>query len=131
MRRAHAGQAARHDLAALGDELAEQTVVLVVDVFDSLGAGRADFITPEELASATAFAGRTSGTASAAAKSWPISTWPISTRTPFTARSLARCRLLWCFCLVCHISPLLIPIPCHSERSEESWFSPAPQEPRA
>jgi len=44
-----ASQAARHDLAALGHELAEHAVVFVVDVFDLFGAELADLLAPEKL----------------------------------------------------------------------------------
>src|SRR3984957_18311275 len=68
MRRTHAGQAPRHDLAAFGHELAEHAVIFVVDVFDFLGAELANFLAPEELAStAAAFARRSAGAACTAA----------------------------------------------------------------
>src|ERR1700736_759259 len=54
MRSAYAGQPARHDLAALSDELPEHAVVLVVDVLDLFHAELADFLAPEKLA--TSFA---------------------------------------------------------------------------
>jgi hypothetical protein len=98
MRRADSGQAARHNLAALGDELAEQPVVLVVDVFDFLDAELTDLLAPEKLASAFARTARTART-STAAESRAVSTgtravvpWP-----------LWRGRLLWCFCFVSHL----------------------------
>src|SRR5579871_3548163 len=97
VRCAHAGQAARHDLAALRDKLAEHPVVLVVDVFDSLDAELADLLAPEEFASA--FAWRSTRTAPTAAKTRTVAARPARSR-PF-----ARCRLLWCFRLFCHNSP--------------------------
>src|SRR5215813_12086115 len=58
MRRAHAGQAARHDLAAFGDKLRQQTHIFVIDGFDLLGAELAHFLAAEVLAaSRTALAG--------------------------------------------------------------------------
>ena len=56
VRSAYARQTARHDLAALGDELAEHAVVLIVDVFDFLDAELADLLAPEKFASTAAFA---------------------------------------------------------------------------
>src|SRR6201986_5124399 len=50
VRSAHARQTPRHDLAALGHELPEQPVVLVVDVFDLLDAELTYFLAPEEFA---------------------------------------------------------------------------------
>src|SRR5246127_2548300 len=103
MRRAHARQAARHDLAALGDELSEQPVVLVVDVFDLFDAELANLLAPEELASpGSAFAGRSTRSASSTAKSGTISA---GSSAFTTRRPLAGCRLLWCFRFVCHNSP--------------------------
>src|ERR1700745_4466435 len=102
MRRAHACQPARNDLAALGDELPEQPVIFVVDVFDLLDAEFANLLAPEELASAgSAFAGRSTWSASPTAKSGTISAGSsaFTTRRPF-----AGCRLLWCFRFVCHNS---------------------------
>src|ERR1700757_1614059 len=100
MRRAHARQAARNDLAALGDELSEQPVVLVVDVFDLFDAELANLLAPEELASpGSAFAGRSTRSASATAKSGTISA---GSSAFTTRRPLAGCRLLWCFRFVCH-----------------------------
>src|SRR6516165_8039274 len=102
MWRAHAGQATRHDLAALGHELPKQPVVLVVNIFDFLDAELANLLAPEKLASArTTFAPRSAGAPPATAKPWTISAWP----SAFTPRPLARRRLLWCFRLVCHNSP--------------------------
>src|SRR5258708_33315997 len=97
MWRADAGQAPRHDLSALGDELAKHAVVFVVDVFDFFDPELANFLAPEKLASATAFARRPTGPASATtAKSRTI---------PTRTRPLARCRMLCCFCLFSHNSP--------------------------
>src|SRR5579864_6505013 len=104
MRRAHAGQAPRHDLAALGHELAQQPVVLVVDVFNFLGAELANFLAPEKLAPAcAALARRPARSATAAAISRTISPRP----SAFTrSRPFGRCRrLLWCFRLVSHNAP--------------------------
>src|SRR5450755_4386725 len=102
MRRAHAGQAPRHDFAALGDELPEHAVVLVVDVLDLLDAEFTNFLTPEKLASTAAFARRSARPASTttAAKPGTISAGSISART----RPLTRCRLLCCSCLFSHNS---------------------------
>ena len=98
VRRAHARQAAWHDLAALGHELSQQPVVLVVDVFNLLDAELANLLAPEELAPAGAALAR-SARSTAAAKSRTISARP-SAFTP--RRPLARRRLLWCFRLVCN-----------------------------
>src|SRR5438045_5547899 len=58
MRCADTSQAPRHNLSALRDKLPQQTVVLVVNVFDLLDAELAYFLAPEELAAASAaFAG--------------------------------------------------------------------------
>jgi hypothetical protein len=100
MRRAHAGQAARHDLATLGHKLPEQTVILVIDVGDFLRAKLANFFAPEKLA--PAFAWRTAGTASTAPKSRAISTRTVSAGTAFACGARR-----WCFysILVSHNSP--------------------------
>ena len=68
VRRAYARQPPRHDLAALGDELPEHAVILVIDVFNFLDAELANFLAPEKLASAPAFARRPARPASATAK---------------------------------------------------------------
>ena len=52
MPRAHASQAARNDLAPLGNEPLQQTNVAVRDRVDLLRAELADLLAPEELASA-------------------------------------------------------------------------------
>src|SRR5271166_3200266 len=105
MWRAHARQAARHDLAAFGHELPEQPVVLVVDVFDFLGAELADFLSPEKFPSAAALARRTAWAASATTESRTISARP-STAAFTRPRPLAgRGLLLWCFRIVSHNSP--------------------------
>jgi hypothetical protein len=66
MRSADSGQAARHDLAALGHELREQTHVLVVDILDFLDAELADLLAAKILAPAFTGAARAaSGTWSA------------------------------------------------------------------
>src|ERR1700678_1593364 len=101
MRRTDAGQATRHDLAALRHKLPEQTVILVVDVGDLFRAELTDFLTPEKLAST--FARRTARTRTptpASAKSRTISsrTLPEAPRWP-----LRRCG--WCFHFVSHNSP--------------------------
>ena len=49
---ADAGQAARNDLAALGDEALQQADIAVADGVDLLGAELADLLAAEELASA-------------------------------------------------------------------------------
>src|SRR5204863_9404902 len=49
MRRAHAGNPARHNLAPLRDEAVQQFRVLIVDVVDLLDAEPADFLPPEIL----------------------------------------------------------------------------------
>ena len=49
MRRAHAGNAPRRDLAALGDERVQQPHVLVVDVVDLVDAEPAHLLAPEIL----------------------------------------------------------------------------------
>src|SRR5512146_1246766 len=50
VRRAHTRQASRNNLAALGNKLAEQANVFVVDVVDLLGAELAHFLAPENRA---------------------------------------------------------------------------------
>src|SRR5256885_5034757 len=100
MRCADTSQAPRHNLSALRDKLPQQTVVLVVNVFDLLDAELAYFLAPEELAAASAaFAGTTwSATRSAKSRTIAARTW--------TLRPLARWRvLLWCSCFVSHNSP--------------------------
>src|SRR6266568_3691451 len=101
MRSAYARQPARHDLAALSDELPEHAVVLVVDVLDLFHAELADFLAPEKLASA--FARWSAGTR-AAPESRPrtgtIVARSIESR-PFTrGRSFDRRR--GCFSLFTH-----------------------------
>jgi hypothetical protein len=61
VRRAHATEAARNDLPALGDELRKQAHVFVVDVIDLVGAELAHLLAAEELSSTTtaAFAAST------------------------------------------------------------------------
>jgi hypothetical protein len=100
VRRAHTSQAPRHDLAALGYELTQKTVILVVDVFDLLDAELAYFLAPEELAAASAAFAGTTWSATRSPKSRTI-----STRT-WTLRPLARWRvLLWCSSFVSNNSP--------------------------
>src|ERR1700687_1860430 len=98
MRCAYARQAPRHDLAPLGDKLAEHAVILVVDVFNFLDAELANFLAPEKLASATAFARRTARPASTTTAAKPRTISPRSGTFAGT-RPLARGRLLWFFCL--------------------------------
>src|ERR1700686_1688496 len=108
MRRTHAGQPPRHDLSALGDELPQHAVILVIDVFNFLDAELAHFLAPEKLASAAAFARRPARSPSAptAAKPRTVATRTISTRTISAGtRPLARCRLLCCLRLFSHNSP--------------------------
>jgi len=78
MRGAHPGQPPWHNLAALGHELPEQTVILVVDVLDSLDAELADLLAAEEFAAA--LARRTAG-ATSAAEARTIAARAITTRT--------------------------------------------------
>jgi len=57
VRRAHSRQAARHNFAALGDELRQQANVFVIDRVYFLGAEFADFLATEKFPSAgSAFA---------------------------------------------------------------------------
>ena len=63
VRGANAGQAARHNLAALGHKLLQQTHIAVGDRVDLLGAELADLLAAEELAASARPAGST-GTAS-------------------------------------------------------------------
>jgi hypothetical protein len=62
---AHTGQAARNDLAALGDKTLKQANIAVGDSVDLLGAELADLLAPEELAATGAAARSTGGTWSA------------------------------------------------------------------
>src|SRR5450631_267898 len=48
VRRAHTGQAARSDLAALRHELRQQTHIFVIDRFDLFDAEFANLLAPEE-----------------------------------------------------------------------------------
>jgi hypothetical protein len=59
MRRAHAGQASRGDLATLGHELRQQTHVFVIDRFNLLDAELANFFAPEIFAATFARSART------------------------------------------------------------------------
>src|SRR5271165_7433742 len=68
VRRAHAGQPPRHDLARLSYKLAEQPHVLVVHRVDLLHAELANLLAAEELPSAFA---RPSGTARTSARPRP------------------------------------------------------------
>src|ERR1700726_2515171 len=114
MRCAYAGQPPRHDLAALGDELPQHAVILVIDVFNFLDAELANFLAPEKLATAAAFARRPARPTSAptATKARTVATRaiptrPVSTRAvPAGTRPLARRRLLCCFRLFSHSSPI-------------------------
>src|SRR5882757_4817297 len=62
MTRAHTGQAARNDLAALGDKTLQQANVTVRDRIDLLRAELADLLASEELTATRAAARTTSGT---------------------------------------------------------------------
>jgi hypothetical protein len=81
MRRANAGQTPRHNLAALGHKLPEQTIIFVVDVGNFLGAELADFLAPEKFAST--FTRRTAGAGT------PSTTAAAKARTVSSAGSLA------------------------------------------
>src|SRR5437879_2543973 len=107
MRRANAGQPPRHDLPALGHELAKQPVILVVDVLDLLDAELANFLAPEKFASALARRATWPGTSSPAESRTVSETRPVSARSWTLAGTwpLARSRLLWCFVLFSHNSP--------------------------
>src|ERR1700686_4043912 len=97
MRRAHAGQPPGHDLAALRHELAEQPVILVVDVRDLLRAELADLLAPEKLASTFTRRAARPGTPTASAteprtvssRTWSVAGGP---RWPFRYWR-------WCFSL--------------------------------
>ena len=102
------GSVTSGDLAALGHKLAEQPVILVVDVRDFLGAELADFFAPEKFTSA--FARRTAGAgtspATSATESWTVSSRTLSERP---RGPIAGWR--WCFCLFSHSAPSsLLPI---------------------
>ncbi len=73
---ADAGEAARDDLAALGDEALEQADVAVADGVDLFGAELADLFAAEELASARAAAGTACGTGTAAPPGPPAGRGP-------------------------------------------------------
>jgi hypothetical protein len=47
--RLRAGDAARHDLAGLGDVLAQRVEILVIDLDDALGREAAEFLAAEKL----------------------------------------------------------------------------------
>jgi hypothetical protein len=57
MRRANAGQAARHNLPAFGNKLREQPVVLVIDSLNLLHAKLTDFLAPKKFAATFAATG--------------------------------------------------------------------------
>ena len=76
MRCADARQAAWDDFAALGYKLAEQPVVLVVDVFDLLDTEFANFLAPEEFTAARSAFTRPAGSAPGTAKSRTVSARP-------------------------------------------------------
>jgi hypothetical protein len=65
VRCADAGQAARDDLAALGDKLLQEANLAVWDSVDLLGAELADLLAAEELASATTRTAGAGGTTAA------------------------------------------------------------------
>ena len=62
MPRAHSGQAARNDLATLGNEALQQANVAIGDRVDLLRAELADLLAPEELAAARTATGSAGGT---------------------------------------------------------------------
>src|SRR5580700_1593641 len=98
MRSADSGQAARDDLATLGNKLREQAHVLVVDVLDFLDAELANLLAAEILAAA--FAGATrSATRARAPGRWTL------------AMSFGCCRRFGrgsrCFRFVSHDAPSL------------------------
>jgi hypothetical protein len=62
---AHTGQAARNDLATLGDEALQQANIAVGDGVDLLGAELANLLAPEELAATRTAAGTACGAGSA------------------------------------------------------------------
>lgn len=86
MRRTYAGQAARHNFAAFGDELRQRPHVLVVDGVYFFHAEFANFLAPEIFASAFAAAGTTgsAGTRRAAFAAertfagWTVSRWAVA-----------------------------------------------------
>ena len=57
MRGAHAGQPARHNLAALGHKPLQQTNIAIRNRVDLLGAELADLLAAEELAATAGSAG--------------------------------------------------------------------------
>src|SRR5512133_3026672 len=93
MRRAHARQPARHDLAALGDELRQQAHIFIVDRFNLLGAELADLFATEEFPSAWAAL----APAARAGTRWP------AFATAFAA-ALSICTWCW-FGFVSHNAP--------------------------
>ncbi len=100
MRRAYAGQAARHDLAGFRYKLRKQPHILVVDTVDLLDAELANLLAPEEFPSAFARPSRASaGTASGTRTTGPIRTraaafrarrWRITGRSLLALLSLFR-----------------------------------------
>src|SRR5712691_8887679 len=72
VRRAHSSQAPRHDLAALGDELRQQTHVFVVDRLNLLHAKFADLLAAE------IFAATFPATARAASRTRTTRGWAIA-----------------------------------------------------
>ncbi len=75
VRRAHAGQTPRRDLAALGHKLGQQTHVFVIDGFNLLGAEFADFFAPKIFAATwAAFAAASAG---ARARWTPLAAWSV------------------------------------------------------
>jgi len=102
--RAHAGQPPGHNLATFGHELAEQPVILVVDVGDLLRAELADFLAPEKLAST--FTRRTAGPGTpAASASKPRTVSPGTRSVTGRPRRPFGC-WRWCFTLFSHNAPL-------------------------
>ena len=81
---ADAGQAARHNLAALGDEALQQTHIAVRNGVDLLRAELADLLAAEELAATARSAGGTTAGATAGTTA--------GAGTGTMARTLARAR---------------------------------------
>jgi len=86
MRRAHAGQASRSDLAAFRHELRQQTDIFVIDRFDLFDAKLAHFLAPEEFTAT--FAGATGASASTRT-SWPAAVGTITARAFRTTIAVA------------------------------------------
>src|SRR5579863_1964585 len=103
VRRTNSGQTPGDDFAALGDELAEQAVIFVIDVGDFFGAELADFLAPEKFASALARRTAGAGTSAPAASSKTRAVTAAGTlaKGPRWAVGYGR----WCFCFVSHNAP--------------------------